>query len=340
MPTSSLIGTQRLFHGQKLQGAAPWHVDILLSKKDNTLSSTSFSLSTIIMKTSIMKTRREFLAITGTSLFLVDAAMLFGANETNIKASWKVGIFDPSIRARGCLTAFPVAKKLGYEGVQVSYMLQSPDPLSVKANRPKYLAAAKETGMEIASFAMGFLNDSPLATTPEAEGWIEDCLDAMIEMNVDQVLVPFFGRADLTQNPEHIPLVIEKLKRLAPIAAGKKKFLALETFLSAEDHLKILDAVASDAVKVYYDVANSAGKGYDIFQEIEFLGNKKLISQIHFKENGFRLGNGGIDFPKVCETLARVGYKGWIVVEGSAPGDMMESQAANSLFVKKLIGRQ
>jgi len=284
----------------------------------------------------IMTTRREFLALTAGSLFLADAAMLFGAEA---KPSWKVGIFDPTIQAAGRLSSFPIAKELGFEGVQVSYHPNGPDSLAVKENRPKFLAAAKETGLEIASLALGILNNSPLATTPEADGWVEDCLDAMVEMNVDQVLLAFFVKADLTQNQDHLPLVIEKLKRLAPIAEKKKKILAVESYLSAEENLKLLDAVGSDAIKVYYDVANSTDKGYDIFHEIKLLGSRKLISQFHFKENRVRLGDGDIDFPKICETLKSIDYKGWFIVEAAVSGDLMESQAANAQYVKNLIGR-
>jgi len=283
-----------------------------------------------------MKTRREFLSLAASSFLLADAAVLLGAEA---KTSWKVGIFDTSIQSAGRLEAFTIAKELGFDGVQVSYQLTSPESPTVKENRSKYLAAAKETGLEISSFAMGHLNNTPLATTPEAEGMIEDCLDAMVEMNIGLVLVPFFGNADMNQHKDHQPLAIEKLKRLAPIAEKKKKILAVESYLSAEDHLTLLDAIGSDAVKIYYDVRNSKNKGYDIFHEIELLGSKKLIAQIHFKEDRYRLGEGDIDFTKVCATMEKIGYEGWIVVEGAITENMRESQIANAQFVKKLIGR-
>ena len=286
-----------------------------------------------------MKTRREFLSITAGvagSLCLADTATLFGADA---KASWKIGICDWDLRATGRLSSFAIAKELGYEGVQVSYQPTGPDSLANKENRPKFLAAAKENGVEIASLALGLLNGSPLATTPEAEGWVEDCIDAMVEMNVDQVLVAFFGKADLTENKDQLPLATEKLKRLAAIAEKKNKILAVESYLSAEDHLKLLDAIDSDAVKVYYDVTNSKNKGYDIFHEMKLLGSRKLISEIHFKEDRVRLGGGEIDFTKVCDMLVGMDYKGWLVVESSAPGDWKESHIANATFIRKLIGR-
>ena len=286
----------------------------------------------------LMKTRRDFLKMAIGSIFLADAVSLFGS-ETQSRAKWKIGICDWDLRATGRLNSFSIAKELGFEGVQVSYQPEGADSLSDRANRQKFLAAASESGVGIASFCIGQLNDRPLATIPETTVWVEDCLQAMVEMNVDQVLIPFFGNGDITEHDDHRPLVIEKLKCLAPIAAKNRKILAIESYLSAEELIKLIDAVGSDAVKVYYDVRNSSNKNYDIFREMELLGKNGLISQIHFKEDRHLLGAGDINFSRVCETLEKIDYNGWVVVESSSTGDWRESQMANAQFVKKLIGR-
>jgi sugar phosphate isomerase/epimerase len=287
-----------------------------------------------------MQTRRDFLKITLGSMLLADVAPLFGA-EIRSRTSWKIGITDWDLRATGRLSSFGVAKELGYEGVQVSYQPEGEDSLADKANRSRFLAASKESGVAITSFCIGMLNSRPLATTPEAESWVENCIEAMAEMNVEQVLIPFFGRADLTQNTDHFPIVVEKFKRLARIAERHKKILSIESTLSAEDHLRMIDAVGSGALKVYYDTANGVlyDKHYDIFHEMELLGKHNYISQIHFKENRQRLGEGNVDFTKVCEMLEKINYDNWVVIEGSTTGDWKESQAANARFVKKLFGR-
>jgi sugar phosphate isomerase/epimerase len=173
-----------------------------------------------------MKTRREFLAIAAGSLLLADAATLFGAEE---KTPWKIGICDWDLQASGTMNSFAVAKELGFEGVQVSYQPDGTDSLADKANRSTFLVAAKESGVSIASLAMGLLNGRPLATTPEAEGWVADCIDAMVDMNVHQTLLAFFGVGDMNEQKEHQPLVIEKLKRRAPLAEKNKKILAVES---------------------------------------------------------------------------------------------------------------
>jgi len=296
-----------------------------------------------------MKTRRDFLTIAAgaTSAFtLANAMILRGAEERRgVKESWKVGICDWDIYAEGRVSSFAIAKELGFEGVQVTYNPDpaAPDSLANRGNRPRFLAAAKEAGVEIASFCIGLLNTRPLATTPEAEGWIEDCLNAMEEMDVPQVLIPFFldANPDIRESRHHLPLITERLKRLATIAERKNKILAIESFLSAEANIGLISSIGSDAIKVYYDTHNTWYWGLDIYHEIELLASRNLISEIHFKDDP-PLGEGEIDFPRVCALLEKHGYEGWIVFE-IAPGvvidEWRESHAANGRFIKRLIGR-
>ena len=94
--------------------------------------------------------------------------------------------------------------------------------------------------------------------------------------------------------------------------------LGIESWLSAPDHLRILDAVGSRSVQVYYDLANSTQMGYDILAEIRQLGRDR-ICEFHAKENGFLLGQGRIDFPAVRKAMDDIGYSGWIQIEGAVP---------------------
>ena len=290
-----------------------------------------------------MRTRREFLSVTAGvagALCLANATTSLNAQTRNVKSTWKVGITDWDLRGRGGLGSFAAAKELGFEGVQVTYSPSGSNSLADKTNRQKFLAAAKEADVAVASFCIGQLNQTPFATTPESEAWVTDCIDAMEEMDVRNVLIPFFGNGDIDTNETRklLPRVIEKFKRLAPVAERAKKILAIESYLTAEALLGLISAIGSDAIKVYYDTLNTRNRGSDIYHEIELLGSKKLISEIHFKDHT-RLGAGDVDFTKVCAILEKIGYEGWIVVESSTTGDWRESQTANCQFIKKLIGR-
>ena len=142
----------------------------------------------------------------------------------------------------------------------------------------------------------------------------------------DIVLLAFFSEGDINGKNDLTEAVIDKLKRIAPSADMAGVTLGLETWLNEADHRHILDSVASPAVKVYYDVANSHKMGYDIYKEIKSLGREN-ICQIYCKENGFLLGQGLVDFNRLKDCLDTIGYDNWLVIESAVPKDMEVSQA-------------
>ncbi|MCL2346859.1 MAG: sugar phosphate isomerase/epimerase, partial [Planctomycetaceae bacterium] len=163
------------------------------------------------------------------------------------------------------------------------------------------------------------------------------CLDVMQTLEVKQVLLAFFSNGELKNKPDDQKMTIEKLKKLAPKAEKLGKILAIETYLNAEEHLRIIDAVGSDAVKIYYDMQNMLNKGYDIYEDMLQLGKRKLISQVHLKDDKGRLETNNIDWPKVKKTLEKIDYVDWLVVEGAVSGNWEESQTANAAYVRKLF---
>ena len=104
--------------------------------------------------------------------------------------------------------------------------------------------------------------------------------------------------------------------------------LGIESWLSAPDLLRILDAVGSPSVRVYYDLANSTQMGYDILAEIRQLGRER-ICEFHAKENGSLLGQGRIDFPAVRKALDDIDYTGWLQIEGAVPKGSRSSRATS-----------
>jgi L-ribulose-5-phosphate 3-epimerase len=176
-----------------------------------------------------------------------------------------------------------------------------------------YLAAVKKTGAGIASFCLGELNNVPLKSDPRAERWVAEGIEIASAMKVGIILVPFFGKGDLKNDPAGIEAVIAALKRLAPKAEKAGVALALESWLSAEDNLKIIAASGSPAVAVYYDVGNSQEAGFDIGREIRLLGSR--ISQFHAKDYKDLFGQGSMDFKAVRGAMEEIGYSGWLVLE-------------------------
>ena len=258
-------------------------------------------------------TRRQALTI-GIGLAISPAWLCLANDE---QRRFKIAACDWSIGRGGQLSALELAKQIGLDGVQVSFGRPGDDyDLRSEDVRRQYEQAAEKHAVEIASLAMGVLNDIPYASDKDAERWVEECVEVMPKLQQKIVLLAFFGNGDIKDKPKLQTEVIRRLRRVAPQAEKAGVVLGLETWLSADEHLRILDAVGSSAVQVYYDTANMEQQGYDIYKEIRQLGCER-ICQFHCKENGFLLGEGRVDFPRVKEAMDDIGYSGWLVIESA-----------------------
>ena len=261
--------------------------------------------------------RREMLASAGGLAGLGVSGSLRRLLADGPEHRFKIGACDWSIGQRGKLEALAEAKRIGLDGVQVSFGEPGGEnDLRQSKVRKAYLDGSKRLGVGIASLAMGVLNRRPYATEPEPERWVRECVDVMAEMGQKIVLLAFFSKGDLKGRPDLQDAVIRRLKKVAPAAEKAGVVLGVESWLDVDEHLRILDGVGSPAVQVYYDVANMHYSGYDIFREIRKLGRER-ICQIHAKERGCLLGGGPIDFVKLQQTLEEIGYHDWLIIEGA-----------------------
>ena len=251
-------------------------------------------------------------AIVLAAIFVASAVAAGPKGATGQKTAYnlRLGVCDWTIGKTGDPAAFDLAANLGLDGVQVS-LLPKGDSLALADPelRSVFLTAVRKARIPIASFAIGDLNDVPLKSDPRAEQWLAKGIDVAAAMDVKIILVPFFGKGELRNDPAGIDAVVAALKRLAPKAEARGVVLALESYLSAGDNLKILDRVGSPAVQVYYDVGNSQDAGYPILDEIRQLGSH--IVEVHAKDTKDLYGKGSMDFPAVVrrsrESATRAG---------------------------------
>ncbi len=228
----------------------------------------------------------------------------------------RLGVCDWTIEKSGDPGAFGLAAGLGLAGVQVRLAIKDDSvALILPEVRRTLLEAAEKSGVEIVSIALGVLNDVPLKNDPRAAKWLEQGIEVCRATGTKRILVPFFGKGELRNDPAGIEAVVAVLRKIAPSAEKAGVVLALESYLSAEDHIRILDRVGSPAVRVYYDVGNSQDAGYDILKEIRLLGNR--ICEFHAKDTKDLYGKGSMDFRAVKKAMDDIGYAGWVVIEGT-----------------------
>jgi sugar phosphate isomerase/epimerase len=285
-------------------------------------------------------TRRTLLARSAQAAVVAAAASplaaLLAAPQSR---GFKIGACDWSLGKQSDPAAFDVARQIGLDGVQISLgTVQNDMHLRRPEVQKAYVEAARRTGLEMASVAIGEMNQVPLKSDPRAAQWLADSIDVCksLGLTISMAACFYHGDLDLSKTAE-IDHLVGVLKDIAPKAEKQGIRIGLESYLSAEDNMRLLEGVGSPAVMVYYDVGNSTDKGRDVYREIRLLG--KLICELHAKDNGYMLGQGRIDFAKVRQALDDIQYRGWIQIEAVTPHGLIADYTADRKFLKKLFPR-
>lgn len=258
-----------------------------------------------------------------------------------LKRKLRVGACDWSIGKSSDIGAFALAQQIGLDGIQVNLgSTENNLHMRERERQRAYLEESKKTGVRIASLAIGELNRVPYKSDPRTEEWVWDSVDVAHNLGVKVVLLAFFDKNDLRGDAEGKKEVVRRLKKVAPKAEKLGVILGIESYLSAEEHVDIIQQVGSPNIKVYYDFRNSANAGYDVIREIKFLG-REAICELHMKEYGAVLGQGTMDWPRIAETLREMNYYGygWMQIEAARPtkDNVVESYKQNLHYLKTLF---
>jgi sugar phosphate isomerase/epimerase len=276
--------------------------------------------------------RRSFL-----EAVLVSATALRAAARP--AGALKIGVTDWNLQLTGDVAAVGLAAKLGFDGVQISLgrtPVNGKLPLDDAGIQTQYIAAAKEHGIPLDGTCLDILHVDHLKNNSQAQKWVADSIQITRKLNTKVILLPFFGKASLFTHDE-MDHVADVLKELAPEAEKAGVILGLEDTISAEDNVRIMERAASPALQVYYDVGNSTQGGFDVVNEIRWLGAPR-ICQIHLKDNPHYLGEGKIDFPAVMHAISDIHFAGFANLETDCPSKSVDSDMARNLkFIRGLL---
>jgi sugar phosphate isomerase/epimerase len=249
---------------------------------------------------------------------------------------FKVGVTDWNLKQEGKIESIALAKELGFDGVQVSIGKGTDKvPLSDPALQKRYLDESKRVGLPIESLCLEILHRNYLKSDPLGQRWVADSIPIARAMGVRVVLLPFFGKGALDTTAE-MDRVGDTLKEIAPAAEKAGVILGLEDTISARDNVRIADRTKSPAVLTYYDVGNSTKNGFDVVEEIRWLGGAR-ICEVHLKDNPQYLGEGQIDFKAVVDALVDVGFGGWAQLETDCPISVEADMRRNLKFIRGVI---
>jgi L-ribulose-5-phosphate 3-epimerase len=286
-------------------------------------------------------TRRDFLqlgAAAGAAALARRAPLAGYAAKKGVR--FKLGVTDWNLRQTGKLEAIALAKKLGFEGVQVSIgrgpgHLQLGDPARQKA----YVEEAKKAGFPVASLCLDILHVNGLKSDPLGQRWVAESIPIAKAMGVKVILLPFFGKWQIKEQAEQ-ERVGDILREVAPLAEKAGVILGLEDTITARENVRVMERSKSPAVLTYYDVGNSTLQGYNVIEEIRWLGRER-ICEVHLKDNPYYMGKGTIDFPGVVDALADIGFAEWAHLETDSPSGSVEGDmAVNLKFIRDVVARR
>ncbi len=287
--------------------------------------------------------------------FLARAALAggFGALSFNFlcacgkKKPYPLGVCDWTLGGAGNPGALGAAKLAGLDGVQVSSAAAKPEgEFFTRAQIAEYKKAMAQTGMKIASTSPTCMNANPFYSAKGAEEFTCKAIDAAAELGANCILLPFYGPAnmqnpDKTMNEKFFAPLVSRLKAVAPYAQKKGVMISMENSVSAKDNLRIIEAVGSDWVNVYFDIFNFQYYGHDTLDSLKAL--KGRIGQIHLKDSGHRLdSNSGLprNMDECLRTIEAIGYEGWLVFElhgfnRKKDGEEIDAIRHNAQFIRK-----
>ena len=251
----------------------------------------------------------------------------------------RVGMTDWNLGQRGDVAKVALARQVGLDGIQVSLTFPTDDGPHLRDPRvqAQFKHAALDNGIQICSLAIGSPGKSrlPLHTNPAAAILLVEAIEVAQNIGTNNILLPILGDSHINMKDQReVDTFVAMMKEVARHAERAGVVVALEDWISADDNIRLLDAIGSDAVGVYYDARNIKSRVHDPYGEPTRLG--KRIHQVHVK-NGSKLMRETdiLEWPRLAQEFFEIGYRGWYVLETEAPSkDLIADTRANIDYVR------
>ena len=252
----------------------------------------------------------------------------------------KKGISIWSFPAMSLNDSFALAKKAGFEGVEVA-LDEKNGEITLNSTEKELLEIKKQAennGIELYSVASGlywsyFLNDDDEKARIKARDIVKKQLECASVLGCETILVipgcvnaEFAAPGKVLDYETSYYRSLESVKLVKEYAAQYKVEIGLENvwnkfLLSPLEMRSFIDAVDSDWVGSYLDIGNTLAFGYP---EHWISTLNKRIKKVHFKDYRTEAGGlhgfvdllaGDVNYPAVVEMLGKVGYDGWVTAE-------------------------
>lgn len=260
---------------------------------------------------------------------------------------YKIGVCDWMILKRQKKGAFQRTYEIGADGLELDMGgLGSRETFDNKILEPVERRMLKDEiakyNLELSSIAMSGFYAQSFAERETVPLMVKDTINSMDLMGVKVAFLPLGTKCDLVKFPELRPKIVERLKMAAQMAEASDVIIGIETSLDAASEVKLLEEIGSKHIQIYFNFQNPLEAGRDLHEELRILG-KDRICQIHCTDtDGVWLENNTrLNMPKVKETLDKMGWAGWLVIERSRDANdvrnVVGNYGANTRYLKSIF---
>lgn len=218
---------------------------------------------------------------------------------------------------------FDIARELGLASIEfiLDYEDADANPLLSETGRALITESIARSGVKVRSICADYFMAAPFHSEhqPQSEAMLARLVDAAAAIGVKDVVIPCVDASSLKSADDEQRLC-RSLATALPLAEAHGINFALETDLPPARFRSLLAATGARAVTVNYDIGNSASLGFDPGEELEAYGDR--ITDLHVKDrvrggSSVLLGTGNAQLERVFGLLAKLGYRGTIIMQAS-----------------------
>ena len=245
---------------------------------------------------------------------------------------------------------FASARALGIEAIE--WVVDTTDldanPLFNVEGRREIAAQSREHGVTVPVVCADYLMEIPLSAPGlddrlRATGMLWELIKAAPDVGIGHIEIPLLGPADIT-DPAREEIVVQALREALPLVERAGLGILLEVGLPPARVAALLDKIGSEAVRINYDMGNSAYFGFDAAAEVGAYGAR--IGNTHVKDCtpaafSVPLGEGDVDFDLVFSGLKRHGFEGDFILQTFRPKgeDPLAVARTYEAFVRNYVTR-
>jgi len=240
------------------------------------------------------------------------------------QSRYQFGVCDWMILKRQKLGEFALTREIGADGVEldmgplgtrVLFENQLRDPEQAQ----KFLAAAAENNVKVPSVAMSGFFAQNLLNRDNYMDLADDCFNTMQLFGAHVAFLPLGGSGKTWQEPgtDHDKMV-SRLRQIGDKAHQRGFVVGIRTGQDARYDKRFLKEIGSKGIQIYYNLQDAVDNHRDPCKELRILGRKR-VCQIHasLTDSVTLDRDPRIDMKAVRQTLDKMKWRGWLVVERS-----------------------